>query len=148
MTAAVKVCYFRAGKPQRPNFQPVMQVQNSESNEGPSTKWAMHLFQSCPQRHGAPICSLPSRAVTHRWMAVSPASHSSWPIFKKPSFPRLPAEHSSSCLTHNVITAWEAVFSAGEGGSPREMQILHTWSKRTAIRNLDFVKHYAKLSNA
>ena len=88
------------------------------------------------------------KAVTHQWMAVSWASHSSWPIFNKPSFPSLPAEQRSSCLTHSVITAWEAASSAGEGSSPREMQILHTWSKRTAIPNFDFVKHYAKLSNA
>lgn len=37
---------------------------------------------------------------------------------------------------------------AGEGSRPRETQVLHTRSKRTATQNFGFVKHAAELSNA
>lgn len=60
-------------------------------------------------------------------MAASWASHSSWSTSKQPSF--------ASRAEKLLFTAWEAVSSAGEDSRLREMRILHTRSKRTALCN-------------
>lgn len=64
VTTVVKVCYFRAGRLQIPNFQTIGQVQNSKNKGGPSTKRAMNLFQSFPQSHDVPAQSTTPKAVT------------------------------------------------------------------------------------
>lgn len=116
VTTMVKVFYFRAGRPQIPNFQTITQVQNSKSNGGPSTKTAMNLFQSFPQSRGVPAQSPIPKAVTpNGWQ-----------------YPKLLILHG--LYLGSPAFLFDSTLSAGEGSRPRYCtHKAKEWQYRTLI---------------
>lgn len=131
VTTVVKVCYFRARKKtQFADYYTGTKLQKqwgSQNQEGPEFILILPPKPWCPSTVSHP------KSCDSQWLAVSWATHSSWPVFRKLSFP---------------VWFHLGKLSAGEGSRPRETQVLHKWSKRTVIHNFDFVKHAAELSNA
>lgn len=103
VTTVVKVCILEQKEPKDPissllcRYKTQWRSQYQVGHEFipilPTKTWCPNTQFSIPKV----VASSIPKPGTHQWMAVPWATHSSWPILKNPSFPRQPAEHSSSC---------------------------------------------------